>query len=390
MSGEIVLAPAIPLVALGVAGAAVAGVAVAGTAVAGFAGIGIVAVNKLVDGRAEAARKSADEEKQRILQWQEFQEKQRVVMQEASRLQESFRLSEEKLRSISLQSVSTDSTAAPVQKREGYLHLGVPHAVVSEKLSGLLNNINLLLIEMPQSFKSEESSPFRNLEKHYQRLSERLNSGKLVTADEMESFLQTITRSFSGFQSMKQKMAEKQQQLFDALETLLDDSLYCRALTAIPRHRESLDSLKAQIVSLITADDVRSGQVELLQKRVAAIKQEVEYETTNAAYRISMAESLSRNLGELGYSMLKPFKDVENEEVSQAVMAIPGGEQVRIAFQKDNRLSFQLSHEKQSDEESVDEDELAFFREQEQQWCQDSQELLRRMRKEGFEYNVMF
>ncbi|OEU66978.1 MAG: hypothetical protein BBJ57_05160 [Desulfobacterales bacterium PC51MH44] len=375
MSGQVVAKPVSPL--------AIVGIATAGIGLVGFAS----AVKSVVDKKVEAARKKMEAEKNHLKEWQAFQAEQRKSMQQLGCLQAAIGQAEGELSIIRLLQPREDRTGTG-PTGQGYTSLGIPESASRKDIQSVLKKILIIMEGLPPEFKEDQASPYQRLEKHRARLVTSSQSKKPPILEELLSFKETVSRTLQSYLHSLEAMARKRQELSLSMDILLSDLLVCHELTTDPELLTGLDSIQSQIFSLAASRNVKPGHLELLQKRFAKTKQAIEYQNTNSAYRLSLAESLTRNLNEMGYETLEPFEGPEEHAMSQTTMSVPGGERVRIAIQADNRLSFEVAHESDSDKRSLDEEDLAFFRQQETKWCQDFQELIRRMTREGFSYQV--
>jgi hypothetical protein len=377
MSGQVVVKPVSPLAVVGIA-----------TAGIGLVGIGVAsAVKSVVDKRIEAARKKMEAEKIRLKEWQAFQAEQRKSMQQLGRLQAAIGQAEGELSIIKLLQPREDRTGTGPTGR-GYTSLGIPESASIKDIQSILKETSIIMEGLPPEFKEDQASPYQRLEKHRARLVASSQSKKPPILEELLSFKETISRTLQSYLHSMEATARRREELSLAMDTLLSDLLVCHELTTDPEFLTGLDSVRSQIFSLATSGNVKPGHLELLQKKFTETKQAIEYQNTNSAYRLSLAKSLTRNLNEMGYETLEPFEGPDEHAMSQTTMSIPGGERVCIAIQPDNRLSFEVAHESDSDKGSLDEEDLAFFRQQETKWCQDFQELIRRMTREGFSYQV--
>lgn len=373
MSGEIVLVPMLPAVAVPIA--VVAGLSV------GIVGVSMV-IKGIVDKQVEAARREMEIEKTRILKWQFFQEEQRRQMISMQAIQQSIAESEKRLSAIQLTQGYIDC------KGEGHTARGYTSAGKSkesrEAAISLLNDIAQILISMPSEFINASDSPYQHLLKQEARLRKKAGLG----IKEVESFKETIVRTLKSYMNSIELMGGQRTVFSQKVEAMLNDVLVCLHLTAEEKHISELNTIKANLLNIMNSKTILAGQVELLEKRFKGVKSEIEFKLTNTAFRSSLTESMTRNLTDMGYELIEEFPEDVAKPMLQAAMRIPGGERVRIAIQSNNKMSFQVCHESGKKESAMSEDELLYFRQQEKKWCQDLKELIRRLTAEGYAYKI--
>ena len=101
--------------------------------------------------------------------------------------------------------------------------------------------------------------------------------------------------------------------------------------------------------------------------------------------RNGIGTRMQYHLEEMGY------RHLSEEQTGHSNWQLPGGEQVRIALQRNLGIAFQLQHERvEVSDAELSEEEIAFFRQQEQHWCDDLAELTRRLTADGFQYQLEF
>jgi hypothetical protein len=149
-----------------------------------------------------------------------------------------------------------------------------------------------------------------------------------------------------------------------------------------------MNAVRYQLTTLLAGGDVKLGQLELLENRLAGLKRDIDARVVNKAHRQGLSESITRNLSELGYQALAEFPADVEQGTLEATMRIPGGEQVRIALKPDNQVSFAILHERLHGAGKLSKAELDHIRKQEGRWCADFKELVRRLVAEGFSYQI--
>lgn len=387
MSGEVVVKPAssaIPLAIVAIAPLAVVGI---GAVAAGACAVGVAKiVKKIVDKRVEASTRELEAEKAKIREWQLFQEEQKQRMLEFSRIQEAIAASEKVLSMIRLsEGRRQHNVGGPTAK--GYI-VQQPIRADHSAIDKMIQDITRLLEGLPSLFVNSADSPYSRLISHGEKLRQRIDSGNAPLPEEIADFKHTISRTLSSYIEALAKEQEQQAMLTKRTEALLNGILIFMHLTTDSVYTSSLSVMKDSVVAMITKPMKLAGQIDALEKTFAAIKAEIEVGLTNSAFRAALAESMTKNLSEMGYRTVESFPLDTDRAMMKAILKIPGGEQVRIAIQRDNRISFQVCHESGRFEEQLSSDELAVFRAQEGKWCKDLRKLIGRLTAEGFEYVV--
>lgn len=394
MSGEVVLAPADSGGnALAIAGLAmgVITLGVAGIGLAGAVGVGKV-IKGIVDKRVEAATREMEREKACIREWQEYQAEQSRQMLSLQQIQQAISESEKRLSAIRLtQGNIRKDGGGPTAK--GYTssrkEKDLKQSVISDQsIISMLHDISKILESLPREFTNSQSSPYPRLVKQLEKLKLRFSSGKRPETEEIESFKETIARTLDSYMNTIYMERKMQNELAQRLESNLSELLICLNLTSDIKHIDELNSIKANIIKIMNSRNITGGKIELLEKHFRKIKSDIEFNITNTAFRSSLAESMTRNLKDMGYNSIDAFPQDAEKKMLQAAFRMPGGENVRVAIQPNNKISFQVCHESKSKDKIMTEEETAYFKEQEKKWCKDLQELIRRMTVEGFSYNI--
>ena len=389
MSGEVVAAPAgggaalvgiiavpvvLPLLAVGAAGAVAYG---AGMVIKG-----------IVDARVEAAIREMEAEKLRIVEWQDFQKQQRQQQVAVQKQYEAMREIERRLASVTLfEPVAATEGTGPIA--EGYASVKkVVKAPPIAAMREMLQQIAAMLNASPESFRTSPDSPYPRLKQHQEKLASKLESRTPPLSDEIKSFQDAVIKTISGFAQDSQLIAERSDVMAHRLDKLLSDILKTSAISDEPSVRESLRKLQLQVLALLEKHPVPPGQVEHLEQRVADILVKVETRLVNGAFRTTMAQSLTRNLREMGYGDAQPFPDDPHQNMMRAEMKIPGGERLRVTIDRTNQMSFRVMHEARSADVKLTAEDKRHFRSQEKRWCQDMKQLIRRMIQEGFAYTI--
>ena len=348
-------------------------------------------VKALVELQVEAAQCKMEAEKAKLLEWVRYQEVQLRQMSVLRDIAEVVHAAEEKLSRVALADVMTGRKAlgaagAPSPVERSYLELGRQRAH-PEHVRAAFEEVADIVTALPAAFREAANAPYQTIAKQRDRLAARLDAGERLERDEIVTFKELIARTLDGFLNETAAHQRHQQEIHARLETALNDVLLYQHL-APAAQRSAMDALRYQLTTLLASGDVKLGQLELLENRLAGLKREIDSRVINTAHRTGLCESITRNLSELGYEALAEFpSDVEAESL-EATMRIPGGEQVRIALQADNQVSFAILHERGHGTGKFSKSELGHIRKQEERWCGDFKELVRQLVAEGFSYQI--
>lgn len=379
MSGAVIAVPILPIAIITVG--VVAGVPAACYGVA-------AGVKAFVDNRVEAANRKIEEEKAQLRQWQDYQGRQRGEMEDMARLQSQLRQAEAELASISIE-IKAQAKACEEPTTEGYTKLGLPKAALKEAQLPIVTQITSVMESLPEAFQKSSTSPFARLLKQWFRLKKAVESNRPPSMEELFTFRQTVQATLNAYCKSVELEAKQRKDLCARLDGLLSEVLLCRELSSDPKSIESLESLKMQITAIADTGIPKPGHVEFIEKRFVEIKRVVEAQLSQYAFRAALAESIVRNLHDLGYNTVKEFVHPATSDFSQADMAIPGGERLMIAIHRDNSLAFEVIHESFDPAESMTAEDIALFRQQEKLWCSHHlPEIMRRMTAEGFTYRI--
>jgi len=348
-------------------------------------------VKSLVEMQVQAAQCKMEEEKSKFLEWVRYQEGQLRQMSVLREIAEVVRAAEEKLSRVTLSDVMTgrrtlaaEGGPAPVEKT--YLGLGRQRAH-PEQIRALFHEVAEIVNALPAAFREAADSPYNTIVKQRDRLGARLAADDRLASEEIVMFKELIARTLDGFLNEMVAHQRRQQEIHVRLEAALNDVLLYQHLAPAPQ-RSAMDALRYQLTTLLTSGDVKLGQLELLENRLAGLKREIDARVVSTAHRKGLSESISRNLSDLGYETLAEFPADMEGETLEATMRIPGGEQVRIALQPDSQVSFSILHEREHGAEKFTKAELDHIRKQEKRWCGDFKELVRRLVAEGFSYQI--
>ena len=359
-------------------------------------------VRSLVEMQVEAAQRKMEEERAKFAEWVRYQEGQLRQMSVLRNIAEVVHAAEEKLSRVALSNVMAGrrtlaAEGGPEPAKKTYLALGRERAH-PERVRALFQEVAEIVNTLPAEFREAAHSPYQTIVKQRDRLAARLASEERLVAEDIVMFKELVARTLDGFLNDTVAHQRRQQEMHVRLEVALNDVLLYQHLAPAAqrsrtRHGEcqgasAMDAVRYQLTTLLASGDVKLGQLELLENRLAGLKRDIDARVVNKAHRQGLSESITRNLSELGYQALAEFPADVEQETLEATMRIPGGEQVRIALKPDNQVSFAILHERLHGAGKLSKAELDHIRKQEGRWCADFKELVRRLVAEGFSYQI--
>jgi hypothetical protein len=391
MSGQVI---AIPIVGVTIGSslapiamqAIVAAIPIMGVVIAGS--LAAIAIQAIVDKQVEAAKKKAEAERQQIREWEAFQVSHRQRLNEVCNLQNTFRQVEAKLSSIGLGAATQPS--AWVHKTPVYAGAGQRMNLPDELLRQEIQNMGYLLRELPESFRLNPQSPFEKMKKWYEKIEASLAQPGLLRPEAVASFKDTLLRTFTAYIAKEEAESRKQEEILGQLNGLLNEVQLFRQLAATGKDRTDTDHLWHDLQTILSREVIPPGQVQHIVKRFGGIQKRVAVETARRANRQALGESLIRHFTAIGYRLMSTSPDPDGASFSEAVLAMPGGEQVRARMAPDGSLAFQLMHEAIQSVNTLSREAVEFYKQQETKWCADFKEIIRGMAAEGFVYNVKF
>lgn len=297
-----------------------------------------------------------------------------LARREAERELESVRLSEKRYRKREPQVDGVDGEPAP----------GVGTA---EKTRMLILELENLLNAVPPAYKKAERSPFSRFESEWRQLSQAFESGRPPLHEELLDFKQSLVRSLTRFQKEAQARADSSETYMEAVQSLHHDLLTLPHLTGQAAYLEEAAVLRGELSELAARGEVDRAALNILKMKIDRLKEMVETANSWQAYRRVLTETLGKRLGEMGYRVIEDFQ-TPGEEENQALMAVPGGERLRVTIQPDGRMAFDLLHEADGSGQPLTAEERALFRRQEQRWRRDFKALIRQLTGDGFSYEV--
>ena len=349
------------------------------------------AVRTLIELQAETAHEKKDKAKSRHIEWLRFQAQQRERMDLLRQAEAAVKSSEQRLAAVRLDDAPASGRERAATE-QGHLSLG-DTAPEAGKSTAMLDELTEILDRLPAAFRDAPDSPYSTLARQGERMAARAKAGESIDPEEVAEFRDLIALNLDGFTKRLEAKQRRQRKTAQRLEATLDDLLLYREL-ARPAQATELEDLGRQLAALLQADDLRLGPLEIIERRLETLRKEVDQSVGQAAYRTGLCESITRNLVDMGYRILRAFPDDVGEGIAEAVLRIPGGEQLRVALQPTNQIAFHVIHERSGlvSEEAelayLSSVELARLRKQEQRWCSDFRPLLRRVVAEGFHYEL--
>jgi len=385
VSGHSVLVPVAPEVATASMAAVGAGLS------AGLAAYALAqGVKKLVELQVDSARRHMAEEKQRLAEWMQFQAAQLRSMELFRQMEAALRAAEERLASLDLAAVAGRtaqvSEGSPAPSAQAYLSLGKSR-MTPEQIQRLFHEIAATFDALPDALRTEADSPFPKLAKQQRRIESQFAGGGRVAWREVAAFKETLARTFKDYAAQTTARRERDAAALARLETVFDALLFHREL-AVGAERSALDALLSQANTLLERRVVKAGQLELIEKRLEALKKSIAQRVVRTAHRTGLCESIARHLGSMGYGAMSSFPSDPDTPELEASFKIPGGDRIRIAIAENEQIHFELLHERLEKAGMLSPSDWLDIRRQEKRWCQDFKELVRRLVAEGFSYEI--
>ncbi|MEW5725990.1 MAG: hypothetical protein AB1896_22975, partial [Thermodesulfobacteriota bacterium] len=205
---------------------------------------------------------------------------------------------------------------------------------------------------------------------------------------QLSSFQQTVSRTLARYRKEGAAASGNPEELRGEADRLLGEVTYWRYLAVREDHRTELETMEKRLAEGLERDGLSPAGLEEMTRRLAELHPQVENAHLWRAYRRTLAEALTRRLGEMGYRTVEGFAEIEDQDWVRAAVAVPGGERLTVALGSDGRLNFTLAHERRDSNLPLTPEEIEFYRRQEDRWSLDFRELIRRLTKEGFSYQV--
>ena len=375
--------------------------AAGGAAAAAAVGIA-VGVKAIVDDCVRTAEKHRDEEKARIAEWLAFSQRQQQENRQAAALEEMLVASEKKLAAMELgevakRTVGPEGEEPPAERARVHMALG-RERIAPERAAALLAEFAAMLEEAPAAFREAEGDPCGRLDRQRAALAARMQAGEPPDGADLEGLRQAYRDTLAAFLAATRARTEWRRTLAARIETALDTILFAEQVTVrfaaeLADYTAELGALRARLTRLCGDDEPDAETLGMVERRLETLRGEIDYESMRAAQRRSVAEAVTRILGEMGYEQMEDFAFEQGKSMAVATMRIPGGEIVRAALHNNRQLAFEVVHERPEGADAaapLTVSERLHLVRQEKKWCSDVHELFRRMVAEGLQYRVSF
>lgn len=343
-------------------------------------------------GLTDVLRERIEREKQSFVEWQAFRQ-QHDAMAERREAEQTIVALEKRLASIQLLTPTSPSLkVSKVESVSKALSLGQSR-MSPEKVRDAIDEIRALLDTVPDRLRAANDSPFPVVFRHAARLFERVDRGDLPTVEELATFRETVARTLEGYLADLNARRKQQDEITGRVEAAVNELMFYSQLS-LPNIPD-IDVIRGQLAALLQSGEIKTGALELIERRLVEMRKLVDACAVGRTHRAALCEAITRNLSEMGYHVVSPFQSVEEAGDAadiEAVMRIPGGEQVRVILQANNQMAFQVMHERTREDAAIPaltNEELERLHRQEDRWCKDFRELLRRLVAEGFPYEIV-
>ncbi len=367
------------------------------------AAVGLAAgVKAIVDDCICNAEKQRNAEKARITEWAAFVLRQQQANREAAALEEMLAASERKLAAMELgetakRVVGAESGVPPSDSARAHMELG-KERLAPERAAALLAEFAVMLAGAPAAFRAAEGDPCGRLERQRAALAARLAAGEPLDAADIGGLRDTHRDTLAAFLAATRARRAWLEALQARMESALDTVLFAeqvalRFSSELSAYTAELGTLRTRLTTLCAAEAPDAGELGTIERRLETLRGEIDRDSVMAAQRRGVAESIMRNLGEMGYEAVDDFAFEEGKSMAVATMRIPGGEIVRAALHQNRQLAFEVVHERPAGADAntpLSASERIHLLRQEKKWCSDAHELFRRMVAEGLQYRVSF
>jgi hypothetical protein len=362
-----------------------------GLALAGAFGAALM-IKNVVDCRINKANEDVKEHLKNIKQWQAFQLQQQKEMALTRELYQTVASALDKLCELQLVNVlpseaGKEPVTGPPLAAKGYVNIKAKQEQL-DNIRKLMEGISNILADMPQAFVHGQHSPYKEIKRLEKIMRQKLDTNQIKSLDEVETFHQAIIRSVMNYLGTIDSVKQQQDELLGRAERLLGNVITFATLTYQPNITAELDGLRENLLKLLISSKLQIGSLEILEKKYADLKAQVDAEMDLIAFRKVLGDSVQKHLKDMGYTMQQEFEEDKGQGMIKGEMQIPGGERLQIAIQRNKKIAFQVLHETGAAEEDLTGDELAFFRQQEKKWCSHMQDLFHNLAKEGFLYEI--
>lgn len=378
MSGETIVVPTLPMLIVALPVAAVT----AGTLTVAHG------IKVLVDQRAEAARRAAEQDQAKRAEWQRYKTEQAAAMQELNDQWQALQALQQQMADTGLQTV-TGGSDGDRKPATGFVAERDDHEWQQARKH--MDEILLLLDTLPNDLLHDDAAPFGRLRAQAERWREPLTTpsptGPALSL--VSSFHTTVLRTLNSWRTMLEREEQGRRRLLERTEALLEETLYYRYLD---KHADNeLDVLIERLQRLLARSEITPGSLEWLEQRLDAIRLDIEQQVTRELVRPALQQSIKHHLGNLGYRVLADFNADDGACPSRALLRVPGGESVQAVIHPDGRMAFTLHHERKTGTEApLSTTEIERLRQQEAVWCRDLKTLVRQLVAEGWHCEIPF
>ena len=375
MSGEAILVP--------ILGTTVGTTLIAGVAVGLAAGIALNRINEWQSAKRMEALESARIKRQNITELVQTE----AALQSAMELAKSHRiLAQADISAIEVTEVNTAPSENKVitQQAQGFLNeSGSMSALI------LFRDTQAWLDSFEATQALHENAPLANLRSQLARLKQTIET-KPDDSSALLQFIEVARATLDCYFEEQQQKASHEKTLFDSMSDLLVNVTTYEGLAQQERTVSELNGLQQSILQLLkNSEKINVKSLSMLQKKFEQLKLASDNELAHQAALTDMQFSTATHLTALGYELL------EQPEPTRSIWQIPGGEQVMLDIEQNGQIKSKIIHERifqsaLSLNAEINLDELKFIRQQEQRWCSDVKEMVRRMTKEGYRYQIHF
>jgi hypothetical protein len=268
----------------------------------------------------------------------------------------------------------------------------VPQSSREEQAAARLMDIERFLAALPHDLTMDAGWPQERFMAQARRYQDRLSQGRTPSVEELASFHETISRTMGRFIKVQEaKDAARTGRVQEAMR-LLGETVRYRHLALDEETIRALDDLAQGFRSLPEMESAgekdETTRLTELSGRFEYLRSQVDAQVQWAAFRSTLSEAMVRHLGDLGYRRLADEGNPDSLDPLRSVFAAPGGERLTVTMGREGRMDFGLAHERRDAHAPMTDAEIQFFRRQEDQWANDFRELIRRLTKEGFSYQI--
>lgn len=318
-----------------------------------------------------------------MARWQAEQTERNRRQEEMNMIMASIKQATDNLAQTSLTETRVDQAPREVSGR-GFLDLDQTRAARPDT-SAQVRELGELLETLPEGFKEDAEWPFERFLADWKRYSAEAADRRFPSTEELAAFRDSVVRTLNRYLTELEHRTRAEKELFEAAAALLEEVLYQEALAERESYREELTSIRNSLTAEAEARRLDRGDLDLWGRRVESLKTEIEHDNNLRAYRHSLAESVTRHLGDMGYGEVEPFTRPDSLDGTNAVLGLPGGGLLHAAVLGDGRMAFELFPDSL---EGMTPRKMEEFRRQEAKWCDDFHELIRRLTADGFSFEI--